>query len=67
MSVPIAVLSAATSARHMPSDIRGDGNFSLVQVLRVTTPSQIGQRFAQVRGSFRGWTDLITTSPRSIS
>ena len=33
---------------HMPSNVCGDGNLSIVQVLRVTTPSEIGQRFAQL-------------------
>lgn len=34
-------------AAHMPSNICDDGEFNVVDLLRVITPSAIGQRFAQ--------------------
>lgn len=48
---------------HMPSDICGDGNLSIVEVLRVTTPSEIGQRFAQVTSDDEQVAVYRATSP----
>ena len=48
---------------HMPSDICGDGNLSLAQVVRVTTPSQIGQRFAQITSDDEQVAVYHATSP----